>query len=73
MGGSSGRLVKFDAQVVSCGTEMLATAGQVGCSSGESVFFLKASIWRSSLLVGSGDRLLQELLSADNRTVSNDL
>lgn len=75
MGGSGGRLVKSDAQVVSCGTEMPTTDGQVGCSLGEFVFFfiLKASVWRSPLLVGSGDRLLQELLSADNRAVSHDL
>lgn len=39
MGGSGGRLVKFDAQVVSCGTEMPTTDGQVGCSLGESVLF----------------------------------
>lgn len=38
MGGSGGRLVKFDAQVVSCGTEMPTTDRQVGCSLGESVF-----------------------------------
>lgn len=72
MGGSGGRLVKSDAQVVSCGSEMPRADGQVGCSLGESVF-LKASVWRSPLLVGSGDRLLQELLSADNRAVSHDL
>lgn len=37
------------------------------------IYFLKASVWRSALLVGPGDRLLQELLSADNRAVSHDL
>lgn len=72
MGGSGGRLVKPDAEVVSCGTEVaLVLMSEVNFIG--SIHDSKASLWRSPLLVGPGDGLLQELLSANHRTVSDDL
>lgn len=72
VGGSGGRLVEPDAEVVSCGTEVTMPLVPSWISL-VSMHVLKASVWRSPLLVGPGDGLLQELLSANHRAVSHDL
>lgn len=81
MGGSSGRLGEPDAEMVSSGTGMMMMTMMMMVNFRSYSFtkcvddtiFVQASVWRASLLVGSRDGLLWQLLPADDTAVPHDL